>query len=111
MIDLLELNSSDDHCERILTFSGIDIIESAERSGVTTDIEVHDVSLLCHIIIPFELKVNGCSGFESKDRASVAAQESGFTSCEAAGIPVNAEIAKVRKARDDNVLFIYYRRE
>jgi len=36
----------------------------------------------------------------------VAAQESGFTSCEAAGIPVNAEIAKVRKARDDNVLFI-----
>lgn len=106
MIDLLELNGSDDHCERILTFSGIDIIESAERSGVATNIEVHDVSLLCHIIIPFELKVNGCFGSESKDRASVAAQESGLTSCEAAGIPVNAEIAKVRKARDDNVLFI-----
>ena len=95
----------------LIPFSGIDIIESAEKSGVATDIKVHDVSLLCHIIIPFELKVNGCPGSESKDRASVAAQESGFTSCEAGGIPVNAEIAKVRKARDDNVLFIYYRRE
>ena len=91
MIDLLELNGSDDHCERVLAFSGIDIIESAERSGVATDIEVHDVSLLCHIVIPFELEVNGCPGSESKDRASVAAQESGLTSCEAAGIPVNAD--------------------
>ena len=69
MVDLLELNGSDNHCKRVLAFSGIDIIESAERSGVATDIEVHDVSLLCHIIIPFELKVNGCSGSESKDRA------------------------------------------
>ena len=38
----------------------------------------------------------------------MAAQESGLTSCPAAGIPFNNEIAKVRKAKDDNVIFIYH---
>ena len=33
----------------------------------------------------------------------MAAQESGLTSCPAAGIPFNDEIAKVRKAKDDNM--------